>query len=90
MDGWVDVSELCVNIDVSVVRVCMLCVPLCCVFVSMLSVYLVCCVYLVCVWYDVWVHVCGLCVYAGVCFSVVCVCACVCVCVRVCSRADDC
>ena len=68
MDGWVDVSELCVNIDVSVVRVCMLCVPLCCVFVSMLSVYLVCCVYLVCVWYDVWfLSVPGLGVLPGTC-----------------------
>lgn len=77
MDGWVDVSEIRVNIDVSVVHVYIVCV-------SMLSVYLVCCVYLVCTWYDVWVHVCGLCVYAGVCLSVVCVCVCVC------SRADDC
>ena len=80
-----DVSGIHVNIDVSEVHVCMFCVPLCCVCVSMLSVYLVCCVYLVCVWYDVWVHVCGLCVYAGVCLSVECVCVCVCVCVRACA-----
>lgn len=88
MDGWVDVTEIRVNIDVFVVRVCMLCVPLCCVFLSMLSVYLVCCVYLVCVWYDVWVHVCGLCVYASVCLSMVCVCVCAHSCVPVQMTAD--
>ena len=62
MDGWVDVSEIRVNIDVSVVHVYIVCV-------SMLSVYLVCCVYLVCTWYDVCMQVCA---------SLWCVCVCVC------------
>lgn len=56
------VSEIRVNIDVSVVRVYIVCV-------SMLSVYLVCCVYLVCTWYDVCMQVCA---------SLWCVCVCVC------------
>lgn len=76
MNGWVDVSEIRVNIDVSVVRVYVVCTSVVCV--SMLSVYLVYCVYILyaprmmcgcmCVWF--------VCVYAGVCLSVVCVCVC--------------